>query len=67
MAFEISPFVNTTFLLHEWLVAGWGTPTGELSDLKKRLAETAARLNKHTFFSSSVPLNVCGPSPSSLH
>jgi hypothetical protein len=60
VAFEITPFVNTTFLLHEWLLGGWGMPIGELFDLKK-LAETAAQLKKYTFFFSSVPLNVSGP------
>lgn len=57
IAFEITPMVATPFLLHEWLLAGWGMPIGELFDLQK-LGDTAKRLNKYTFFFSSVPLNV---------
>lgn len=56
-AFEAIPFQSTTHWLHEWLLAGWGMPIGELFDLDK-LAKECGRLKKWTFFFSSVPLNV---------
>jgi len=56
-AFEALPFQSTTHWMHEWLLAGWGMPIGELFDLEK-LAGECARLKKWTFFFSSVPLNV---------
>jgi len=59
LAFESLPFQSTTFWLHEWLLAGWGMPIGELFDLE-RLSEECTRLGKWTFFYSSVPLNVPG-------
>lgn len=56
-AFEAIPFQSQTHWMHEWLLAGWGMPIGELFDLE-RLAGECARLKKWTFFFSSVPLNV---------
>ncbi len=58
-AFEALPFQSKTHLMHEWLLAGWGTPIGEFFDLE-RLANECRRLKKWTFFVSSVPLNVPG-------
>jgi kynurenine formamidase len=46
-------------LLHQWLLAGWGCPIGEMFDLEK-LAETCERLGRWSFFVSSVPLKVPG-------
>jgi kynurenine formamidase len=46
-------------LLHQWLLAGWGCPIGEMFDLEK-LAETCERLNRWTFFVSSIPLKIPG-------
>jgi hypothetical protein len=57
MAFEVLPFQSTEYWLHEWLLAGWGMPIGELFDLE-RLSKECARLGKYSFFFSSVPLNV---------
>ncbi len=57
-AFEALPFQSTTHWMHEWLLAGWGMPIGELFDLEK-LALECKRLNKWSFFFSSVPLKVC--------
>ncbi len=57
LAFEAHPFQSTDHWLHEWLLAGWGMPIGELFDLEKLAAE-CRRLNKWSFFFSSVPLNV---------
>ncbi|CZT11615.1 uncharacterized protein RAG0_15692 [Rhynchosporium agropyri] len=58
-AFEALPFQSTSHWMHEWLLAGWGMPIGELFDLDK-LAKECARLKKWTFFFSSVPLHVQG-------
>ena len=57
LAFEAWPCQNTRYWLHEWLLAGWGMPIGELFDLE-RLAEECRKFGKWTFFFSSVPLNV---------
>jgi hypothetical protein len=56
-AFEALPFQSTTHSLHEWLLAGWGMPIGELFDLE-HLSEKCKRLKSWSFFYSSVPLNV---------
>ena len=60
-AFERGP-VNASFNhedinLHQWCLAGWGLPIGELFDLEK-LADECRRLGRWTFFVSSVPLKV---------
>ena len=39
IAFEAVPFQSKEFLLHEWLLAGWGLPIGELFDLEALAAE----------------------------
>lgn len=57
IAFEALPFQDKQFWLHEWLLAGWGLPIGELFDLE-RLASECRRVGKWSFFFSSVPLNV---------
>ncbi len=58
-AFEALPFQSKEHWIHEWFLAGWGMPIGELFDLR-RLATTCAELKKWTFWFSSVPLNVPG-------
>lgn len=55
--FEALPFQNKEWWLHEWLLAGWGLPIGELFDLE-RLAAECGRLKKWSFFFSSMPLKV---------
>ena len=45
--------------LHQWLLAGWGMPIGELWDLEG-LSEVARRLGRYTFFLTSAPMNVPG-------
>jgi kynurenine formamidase len=45
--------------LHDWLLAMWGTPIGELWDLEK-LAENCARCQRWSFFLTSAPLNIKG-------
>jgi kynurenine formamidase len=46
-------------LLHQWLLAGWGCPIGEMFDLE-RLAEICERLGRWSFFVTSMPLNIPG-------
>jgi hypothetical protein len=45
--------------LHSILLAGWGTPIGELFDLEA-LAEVCQRRKRWTFFFTSVPPNYKG-------
>ncbi|KAH3962055.1 hypothetical protein HBH51_178940 [Parastagonospora nodorum] len=45
--------------LHQWLLAGWGMPIGELWDLE-RLSEVCGRLARWSFFLTSAPMNVPG-------
>ncbi|KAJ5715273.1 uncharacterized protein N7483_012454 [Penicillium malachiteum] len=56
---EAWPCQDTEFWLHEWLLAGWGMPIGELFDLE-RLSAECKRLGRWSFFFSSVPLRVPG-------
>ena len=57
-AFEALPFQSQTHWLHEWLLAGWGLPIGELFDLEP-LATECKRLGKWSFWFCSMPLKVC--------
>lgn len=43
--------------LHNFLLAGWGVPIGEMFNLED-LAEVCKRLGRWTFFVTSAPLNV---------
>ncbi|KAG9242606.1 hypothetical protein BJ878DRAFT_535779 [Calycina marina] len=45
--------------MHEYLLAGWGLPIGELFDLEA-LSTTCKELDRYTFFVASVPLNMPG-------
>lgn len=45
--------------LHQWLLAGWGMPIGELWDLE-RLSVMCEQLGRWTFFLTSAPMNVPG-------
>lgn len=56
-SFEAWPCQDTKYFLHEWLLAGWGMPIGELFHLE-RLAVECAQRRKWTFFFSSMPLKV---------
>jgi len=47
------------FHLHEFILALWGMPLGEMLDLEK-LAAKAKELKRYTFFFSSTPANVHG-------
>jgi hypothetical protein len=48
--------LDVKWALHPILLAGWGTPIGELSDLES-LAKAYKRLKRWTFFFVSIPLN----------
>jgi len=52
------PF-NPDVMIHEYQLAFWGSPIGELWDLEK-LAEVCEREKRWSFFFSSAPLNVPG-------
>lgn len=56
-SFEAYPCQNTDWFLHEWLLAGWGIPIGELFDLEQ-LSQECRKRDRWTFFFSSVPLKV---------
>ncbi|PMB72349.1 hypothetical protein BM221_002452 [Beauveria bassiana] len=58
-AMEAWPPLNNGFVLHEWLLAGWGMPIGELFNLK-RLAEECREKKRWTFFFSSMPIYTRG-------
>lgn len=45
------------WVLHQWLLAGWGMPIGEMFDLEE-LARHCESVGRWTFFLSSVPLKV---------
>jgi len=45
--------------IHEYLLAGWGMPIGELFDLEA-LSRTCQELNRYSFFVTSMPLNMPG-------
>jgi kynurenine formamidase len=53
------PHADERFILHEWLLAGWGMPIGELFDLEE-LSETCEKLGRWSFFFSSMPLKIPG-------
>jgi hypothetical protein len=46
-------------MLHEWILALWGMPLGEMFDLEK-LAKKCREKNRWFFFFSSAPANVPG-------
>ncbi|KAF7715831.1 Uncharacterized protein PECH_006003 [Penicillium ucsense] len=62
-SFERAPIrgshADPGFNLHEWVLAGWGTPIGELFDLEK-LSRHCKETGKYSFFLSSMPLKVIG-------
>lgn len=52
----------TEYYLHEYLLAMWGCPIGEMLDLEK-LANRCRGTNRWTFFVTSAPNNIPGTSP----
>ena len=57
-SFEVWPCSKLEWHLHEWLLAGWGMPIGELFDLEE-LSDICASTGRSTFFLASAPMNVC--------
>ncbi|KAH8169448.1 hypothetical protein LIA77_09992 [Sarocladium implicatum] len=53
------PYNDPDVSIHQWALAGWGMPIGELFDLDT-LAEECARLQRWTFFLCSIPLKIPG-------
>ncbi|KAI0385120.1 hypothetical protein F5Y04DRAFT_205476 [Hypomontagnella monticulosa] len=58
LSFEVYPPLGDVFL-HDWFLAGWGMPIGEMFDLE-RLAKVCKDLDRWTFFFTSVPFNMPG-------
>ncbi|KAF9885401.1 hypothetical protein FE257_012923 [Aspergillus nanangensis] len=58
VSWEVYPPQGDVFL-HEYVLAGWGMPIGELFDLEA-LARTCQELQRWSFFVASVPLNMPG-------
>ncbi|KAJ5454740.1 uncharacterized protein N7458_005696 [Penicillium daleae] len=62
-SFERAPIrgshADPNFNLHEWVLAGWGTPIGEMFDLEK-LSQHCKATGRYSFFLSSMPLKVVG-------
>jgi kynurenine formamidase len=55
--FEQSPIWTNELQLHQWLLAGWGMPIGEMFYLEE-LAQVLKAQDRHHFFLTSVPLKV---------
>lgn len=51
------PYNDPDISIHQWALAGWGMPLGEMFDLEE-LAEQCHKLGRYSFFVSSVPLKV---------
>ncbi|KAI9926248.1 hypothetical protein ASPWEDRAFT_43597 [Aspergillus wentii DTO 134E9] len=62
-SFERAPIrgshADPRYNLHEWVLAGWGCPIGELFDLE-RLSQHCKETGRYSFFLSSMPLKVIG-------
>ena len=54
---EVWPCKDLEWHLHEWLLAGWGMPIGELFYLEE-LSMKCKELGRYTFFMSSSPMDV---------
>ncbi|KAL4876149.1 hypothetical protein BJY04DRAFT_223372 [Aspergillus karnatakaensis] len=57
--YEVRPPTEKEWHMHPILLAGWGTPIGELFDLDG-LAEKCEREKRWSFFFTSAPLNYTG-------
>ncbi|KAH8882034.1 hypothetical protein GQ53DRAFT_798986 [Thozetella sp. PMI_491] len=53
------PYNDPEINLHQWCIAGWGMPLGELFDLED-LSKECKRLGRWSFFVTSMPLKVPG-------
>ncbi|UPL04157.1 hypothetical protein LCI18_015091 [Fusarium solani-melongenae] len=61
-SFEAWPCTELDWHFHEWLLAGWGMPIGELFDLEE-VAKVCKSQKRYTFFLSSSPMNATVASP----
>lgn len=59
VAWEVFPPSKPEPVLHEYLLAGWGMPIGEMFDLEG-LAEICKEEKRWTFFVTSSPFNMPG-------
>ncbi len=59
VSWEVFPASKPDFILHEYLLAGWGMPIGEMFDLEG-LAEICREEKRWTFFVTSTPFNMPG-------
>ncbi|KAG9259156.1 putative cyclase-domain-containing protein [Emericellopsis atlantica] len=53
------PYNDPDLSVHQWALAGWGMPIGEMFDLET-LAEKCAARGRWSFFLCSVPLKIPG-------
>ncbi|KAJ5921254.1 hypothetical protein N7466_009580 [Penicillium verhagenii] len=53
------PFNGPDVSVHQWALAGWGLPLGEMFDLEE-LSVVARGLGRYSFFLTSVPIKVPG-------
>ncbi|KAK5190284.1 hypothetical protein LTR47_005722 [Exophiala xenobiotica] len=56
VSFEVRPNRDNEWSMHNYCLAGWGVPIGEMFDLE-RLADLCKDLKRWTFFVTSSPLN----------
>ncbi|KAK1962247.1 hypothetical protein LY78DRAFT_720055 [Colletotrichum sublineola] len=56
---EVWPCKDEKWHMHEWLLAGWGMPIGELFYLED-VSQLCSSLGRYIFFLSSSPMNVPG-------
>ncbi|KAF2466990.1 uncharacterized protein BDR25DRAFT_292724 [Lindgomyces ingoldianus] len=59
ISWEVYPPKDPNWFLHEYLLAGWGMPIGEMFDLEE-LSCICKQLGRWTFFVASTPLNMPG-------
>lgn len=59
---EVWPCKDLEWHMHEWLLAGWGMPIGELFYLED-LSKICRTLKRYVFFLSSSPMNVSTREP----
>ncbi|KAJ9661008.1 hypothetical protein H2198_002167 [Neophaeococcomyces mojaviensis] len=57
-SFEKWP-TSESYMLHEYLLAMWGVPIGEMVDLE-RVSELCAKHNRYAFFVTSAPFRTVG-------
>ncbi|KAF2178724.1 hypothetical protein K469DRAFT_598540 [Zopfia rhizophila CBS 207.26] len=59
ISWEVYPPREGNLFLHEYIIAGWGMPIGEMFDLED-LSRICQELGRWTFFVASTPLNMPG-------